>query len=198
MNLKGKGGNFEKPEPGPFAAVCVRVIDLGTQKASWQGKEKMSHKILVSWEVDQKMKDGRPFMLSKQYTVSLMETANLRADLESWRGRPFTQEEIDTFTEKNILGKPCLLTLVPSKDGKYINIGNVTGLPKGMTSPGQVNPSTSLSLDPEEFDQAVFDSLGDTIKAKIMLSPEWKVLKGDNGEHMQDDGSAQEPPEVCF
>jgi hypothetical protein len=196
MNLKGKGGNFEKPEPGLFAAVCIQVVDMGTQESEYQGKKKHQRKILVTWEIDQKMKDGRPFLSRKQYTVSLMETANLRADLESWRGRPFTQEEIDTFTEKNILGKPCLLTLVPSKDGKYINIGNVTGLPKGMTAPVQVNPSTSLSLEASEFDQSVFDTLGDTIKAKIMLSPEWKILKGDNGEHVPTDegGPAEEVP----
>jgi hypothetical protein len=194
MNFKGKGGDYEKPELGSFAAICYKIIDLGTQDVLWQGQKKRQHKILVSWELSQKMKDGRPFSVSRAYTVSLHEKAGLRKDLEAWRGKKFTTEELDMFNEKKILGRPCLLTLVSSADGQYVNIGNVTALPSAMPAPAQVNPSTFLSLEKEEFNQAVFDALSDKLKAKIMLSPEWRELKGIKEEPEHDDipGDAQD------
>lgn len=178
MNFKGKGGDYEQPELGSFAAICFRVLDLGTQDILWQGQKKRQHKVLISWELSQKMKDGRPFTIAKKYTLSLAEAAALRKDLESWRGKKFTPDEIETFSEKNILGKPCLITLVSSKDGQYVNVGNVTAVPSGLPVPSQVNPSVFLSLQKEEFDQKVFDALTDKMKATIMLSPEWHELKG--------------------
>lgn len=199
MNFKGKAGNYEKPELGSFAAICVRILDLGTQDVvDFQGKKKLMHKVLVSWELDQKMKDGKPFIISKKYTVSLHEKANLRKDLESWRGREFTPEEVDAFTEKSILGKACLISLVASKDGNYVNVGGVTSLPKGMVPPVQVNPSVFLSLDPNEFSQAVFDGLSDKMKATIMLSPEWMELKGEKHEGPVQEEEPSATEEVPF
>jgi hypothetical protein len=186
MNFKGKGEDFEKPSVGPVAAICYRVIDLGTQEGDYKGTKTKYRKILVSWEINEKMSDGRPFSISKRYTVSLAETSQLRKDLEAWRGKAFTEDEMNMFTEKNIVGKPCLLNLTASEDGKYINVKGISGVPKGMEIPAQVNPSLSFSLEEGEFSQAVFDTLTDKTKATIMLSPEWAKLKGsptqDHGE----------------
>lgn len=192
MNFKGKGGEYENPELGAFSAICYKVIDLGTQDVVWQGSKKRQHKALISWELSQKMKDGRPFAISKKYTVSLAENAALRKDLEAWRGKKFSQEELDTFTEKSILSKPCLLTLVSSKDGQYVNVGNVTVLPAGMPVSPQINPNVFLSLQKEEFDQKVFDGLSDKLKAQIMLSPEWHELKGTKLNSHEDAPSEEE------
>jgi hypothetical protein len=71
---------------------------------------------------------GKPFTVSKFYTASLGEKANLRADLKNWRGRDFTDEELAGFEAKNILGKPCMLSVVETEsEGKtYSNIANNT------------------------------------------------------------------------
>lgn len=79
---------FELAPAGTHIAVCYRVIDLGTQETTFKGEVKHQHKILISWEIpDEKMKDGRPFTIGKRYTWSMSEKANLRNDLESWRGK---------------------------------------------------------------------------------------------------------------
>ena len=106
------------------------------------------------------MQDGRPFSISKEYTASIGEKANLRKDLEAWRGRPFSSEELRNFSLENVLGAPCLLGVVhkPSKDGAkvYANVGSIMALPKGMPSPELVNPAVKFDIG--TFDQKVFES----------------------------------------
>jgi hypothetical protein len=98
--------------------------------------------------------------------------------LESWRGRPFTQEELNGFSLENVLGAPCMLSVVhkPSKDGTkmYANVGSVVALPKGMVCPELFNPA--VKFDISEFDEAVFNSFPDWLRAKILLS---KEMEGD-------------------
>src|ERR1700761_9067656 len=105
---KNGGGDFELPPADQYAAVCYRVIDYGTQQTEWQGAVKHKRLILISWELDCKMSDDRPFTVSKRYTLSLHEKADLRKDLESWRGRPFTIEEEEGFDVSKLIGAPCL------------------------------------------------------------------------------------------
>lgn len=164
------GGDFENPEPGTYAATCFRVIDLGTQTSEYQGKSNTRRQVLLSWELDELMSDGRPFMVSKFYTLSLGEKANLRHDLEGWRGRAFTKEELQGFPIKKLLGVPCLLSLSLNERNK-IKVASVAKLPKQMDPPEQRNESLYFSL--EEFDQAAFDSLGEWVRKIIMQSPEF-------------------------
>src|SRR5262245_51935946 len=110
---KPTGGDFTPPPAGTHAAICYRLVDLGTQMGEYKGQPKEQHKIVVSWElVDENMDDGKPFSIHQRYTFSLHEKAKLRADLESWRGRTFTEEELNAFDLENLLGKPCLVSIV--------------------------------------------------------------------------------------
>ena len=122
-------------------ARCYRIVDLGTQKTEYLGQVKYLHKIMVAWELHGtddngqpiKMNDGRPFSIFKNYTLSWSEKANLRLDLQSWRGKPFTPEEMRRFDLKNILGAWCMLNIIeePSKTGNkiYSNVDGVTPVP---------------------------------------------------------------------
>ena len=47
---------------------------------------------------------GRRFDVARVYTLSLHERAALRKDLESWRGRKFTEMELDGFDLEKLLG----------------------------------------------------------------------------------------------
>lgn len=183
VSAKGDGAGFEQPPVGMHIARCIKVVDLGTQKVEWQGKAKLQRKGFIGWELlgDQRMADGRPFMTSKRYTMSLSEKAALRADLESWRGRSFTAAELEGFDLKNVLGKPCMLNLVTSDDGKYVNIKAITPLPASLTAPQAENETVLFSLD--DFEQDVFDSLGDKVKATIMLSPEYQAIVNPGDAH---------------
>jgi hypothetical protein len=158
------GGDFELAPEGNHVAVCYMVVDLGVQQTSFGEK----HKILIGWElVNEPMKDGRPFVISQQYTASLSEKANLRRDLESWRGRKFTKEELDGFDVSNVVGVPCMISVVHSEsnDKHYANVGSVAGLPKGMDKPTAENKIVAYSLETDE--QAMYDLLPGWIQNKI-------------------------------
>jgi hypothetical protein len=169
------GGEFQQPPVGTHLGICIKVIDLGTQDGSYQGKPTSKRQCLISFELPNELMDdeheGKPFVASKFYTASLNEKANLRHDLENWRGRAFTAEELLGFDSKNILGKACMLSLTENDKGK-VRITGVMAVPKGMPTPAAVNPKSYFSLD--EFDAAVFESLSDGIKKMIVASPEYK------------------------
>lgn len=191
---KSSGKDFAPAPEGVHTVRCYRIIDLGTQEVNWQGKLKQQHKILVNWEITNELQeDGRPFMISKKYTLSLGENAGLRKDLQAWRGRAFTPAELEGFDIKNLLGKPCMLNVVhESKDGKtYANIGSMMPLPGGMIAPKLVNPEVFFSLN--DFDASVFEGLSDGIKAMITKSPEYQEQQAGYGA-----GTSQGTPSGNF
>lgn len=186
--VEDKGGNFERCPPGMHLARCYRIIDLGTQKSEYMGQVKYLHKVMLGWEIHGsddrgkpvKMNDGRPFAIFKNYTLSWGENANLRKDLQSWRGRPFSPEEMRRFDLKNILGAWCMLNIIerPGQDGKtYTNVSGVTPVPAMIKQgglPQGINPTELFNLT--EPDMAMFETFSDNLKAKIKSSPEWQKL----------------------
>lgn len=174
------GGDFEQPPAGTHVARCIKMIDIGTQKGEYQGKANSKRQVIIGFELPTELLTegdyaGKPFTVSKFYTASLSEKANLRKDLANWRGRDFTQQELLGFDSKNILGKTCLLSLTPNDKNK-VRITGIMSLPKGTQVPDQINPSVYFSLEPGEFDRAVFDKLSDGIKKFITLSPEFESV----------------------
>jgi hypothetical protein len=170
----GGGGDFEQCPAGSFAARCYQIIDLGHQTFEWKGEAKVAPKVRITWELNEMMQDGRPFSISREYTAYIGDKANLRKDLEAWRGRPFTTAELGNFSLENVLGAPCLLGVVhkPSKDGSkvYANVGSIMALPKGMACPELVNPAVKFDIG--TFDQKVFDGLSSYVQKKILMSKE--------------------------
>jgi hypothetical protein len=140
---------------GMHIARAYGLFDLGTHYD--EKFDKSRREVVIVWEIAAERievdRDGKktnlPRAISKRYTLSLHEKARLRADLESWRGRPFTGEELAGFEMKTILGKPCLLNITHTKkeDRTFANIGAITPLMKGMTAPPQENPSAFFSFD---------------------------------------------------
>jgi len=187
--VKESGGNFESTPPGMHLARCYRIVDLGTQKSEYMGQVKYLHKIMLGWEIHTtkddgttlKMRDGRPFAMFKNYTLSWSEKANLRVDLQSWRGRPFTAEEMRSFDLETILGAWCLLNVIerPGKDGKmYVNIDSVTPVPSMMKKAGLPEGVNKLEMfNLETPDMAMFESFSDNLKVKILASPEWQKIQ---------------------
>jgi hypothetical protein len=177
---KDAGGDFELTPAGTHLAICYMVADLGHQETSYG----MKPKIVIGWELPAElMTDGRPFGASQIYTLSLSEKANLRKDLEAWRGRPFTDAELDGFDVKNVLGKPCTLTIVHNKNGDktYANIASVAGVMKGMQVPERVNDLLYFNMD--EPDRAVLQRLPKWVQTKIAAAhdaPEPATAGGDD------------------
>jgi hypothetical protein len=146
-NSESKFAKLPLPEAGTTQAVCCAVWDLGLQLSSFKnedGSDKYQHKIIIAWEVTQKIDapeseyHGKPYMLNKKYTLSLGEKANLRKDLESWRGIPFTKEQLDNgFDIEKVYGANCLIGIKHEPDRidpkkVYANVTAILPLPKGM------------------------------------------------------------------
>jgi hypothetical protein len=131
---KATGGNFIPAPEGTHSAVCVDVVDLGLLEVKWKNELKIQHKVKVVWQIDEDMQDGKPFLVSKRYTLSLHEKAALRKDLEAWRGRAFTEEELKGFDVENVLGVPCLLNIIHNgaSGTVYANVTGLMKLPKSM------------------------------------------------------------------
>lgn len=175
-------GNFQPAPAGTHVARCVGIIDLGTQKNEWQGQVKLQPQVIVRWELPFEpiqTEDGpKPHIVQRYYTNSLSEKANLRADLEAWRGKPFTTEELMRFDLMAVLGKPCTVTVVHNDKGKAV-VKGVGGLTKGTTCPPAFNPPLAFWLTPpEDFKMEVFEKLPKGFQDQIMKSPEWAEVTG--------------------
>lgn len=173
------------PAPeGAHPARLVRIVDLGTQVSHFQDKEIIARKLSLAWELytDPKMEDGRPFMVSERYTMSLNEKATLHKMLAGWLGKEFQDAaKAGCFDFSKLLGRPCLVTVNhgTSKTGStFAKIGGVTVLPKALASvmEPQVNPS--LLFDLSAFDQAIYDSLPPWQREEIAKSPEYAAATG--------------------
>jgi len=170
------------------------MIEIGTVKEEYKGEPKLQYKVRLGWELPTELrvfKEERgeePMVISKTYTLSLHEKANLRKDLESWRGKAFTEEEAKNFDITNLLGVPCMLNILhkPSKDGSkmYERIAGITTLMKGYEAPKQINPILRLEFD--NWNQQVFDRLPDFIQNDIKSSPEYQKMMEPNNTNIQE------------
>lgn len=161
---KASGANYIPAPAGTHIAVCVDVVDLGMLEVTFSGKKKTQHKIRIVWQIDEDRDDGKPFQVNRRYTLSLHEKAGLRKDLESWRGRPFTEEELAGFDVETVIGAGCMLSVIHStKDGStYANVSSVMKLHKGMQAPSQREYVRVIDRDPaQEAEGAPFGEIAD-------------------------------------
>lgn len=175
------GGDFVLVPEGTHPGRCYRVIDLGTQDGTFGGEPTRKHLVMLTWELPSKlMDDGRPMSASKRYTFSSHEKANLRKDLESWRGRRFEQKDFGPggFEIKNVLNAACLLTITHAikPTTTYANVDGVAKLVDGMQVPPLVNAPLFLGLTPDTWDQAVFAQLSEKLQEMIRKAPEFQQL----------------------
>lgn len=176
MKFNGDTPDFENPQPGPHAAVCVRIIDLGTQPNNYNGQEsEPKRKLRVFWELSDKMGDGRPFLMMKQYTTSLHKKATFRKDLESWTAIKLTEGQIAKFQPDVLLGKSCMLSLIEAKDGSgKVFVDTIMKLLPSIPPPTPAGKLVFFDLD--NFNQETFDGLSDKHKMTIMQSPEYRKI----------------------
>lgn len=113
---------FTPAPEGLHQAVCVDVVELGVVKGPYGDKEKVE----IIWQIDLTNEDtDRRFEVRKWYTLSLHEKANLRKDMECWRGRKFTKDELAGFDLEKLIGANCQLQVIHNitDEGKvYANV----------------------------------------------------------------------------
>ena len=184
--------SFTPVPAGMHLARCYRIIDTGTQRTEYQGKEKWSRKIMVQFEVHSEDVDGTPLVtekgepmsISKNFTASLAEKAVLRQELENWRSRAFTADELNGFQLKNVLGAWAMLSIVKEKgnDGnEYTNISSINPVSSQIKKAGLPEPHNELKIfDLEDPDMVMFETFGNKLKEKIQGTPEWQERQGGN------------------
>lgn len=188
---ENKGGNFEVVAAGNHLARCYSMVQIGTiHDETFDTKR---HLVRITWELPLKKKvfkpenGERPFSISKEYTLSMNEKANLRQDLESWRGKGFTENEAKAFDITKLLGKACMLNVIHKQNRKgntYAVISSITPIPEGMTCPAQINPTFELSYS--DWSDSKFNSLPDFIKERMQQTPEFQSMLSGGGEVLAD------------
>ncbi|QKS31325.1 MAG: hypothetical protein HT579_21785 [Candidatus Accumulibacter similis] len=178
---------FELPPAGAHAARCSRIIDLGTQKSTFEGESRSQRKVLITWELAEHRGDGTPFVISRRFGLSLNEKAALRQFLVAWRGRQFTDDELQAFDLRRLAGAPCLLNLVAvERNGKeYRNVVAVSPLPRGMVAPGLVADPIVFEIEDERA-ESILEQLSEGLQATITASPEWQARKAPPGAILAD------------
>jgi hypothetical protein len=111
--------DFTPCPEGLWPAVAGDIVDLGMVATQWGEK----HKVQIRWfaAAEPRRNDGKPYMVSKKYTLSLHEKASLRQMLEVWRGKKFTEDELDGFDLETLIGVQCQIQVAHGQgdEGPY-------------------------------------------------------------------------------
>jgi hypothetical protein len=168
--------NIPPLDSGIYPAVCVWIVDLGEQRS--EKFNKFQRKLLFGFEIigeDIERGNGpEPRMLSRMFTASLNEKAALRQMLVSWRGKAFTEDDLEVFDVGSMLGESAQVQVLVNDDGRN-DIQNIIPLSRGMKA--QI-PRMELVLfdldDPDSY--GALEKLPDWIREKIEKSTEWAQL----------------------
>ena len=193
MGITAKGVSTAPKEivpAGTHLARCYSMIHVGTVKWEWQGEVKHTDKVRITFELPNEKRvfneeaGEMPMVISQEYSLTLHEKSNLRKDLETWRGKAFSEQEIQGFDICNLLGASCYLSIVHSdtKTGTtFAKIGGISKLPKGVECPEQINPTFVFNYE-DRFNQDWVDNIAPQFLSDMIKStPEYQnKTKNDN------------------
>ena len=197
------GGDFPKLEPGIYHGTCYSIIDLGESDQEYKGVVSKKKRIHLGFEITEAVdpstnivmtEDGRPFGAFKTYTASTSELSTLRKHVESWRGKSYTDEEVNSFDITQMIGCTVKIEIGLTKKSDFGEGGNPKivalreprdGIKKVETHndivlfdiddycdefTGNSSPKSKAMCD-------VFESLADWHKSDIEASYQWMVAK---------------------
>ena len=188
-------------EAGAYRASCYAIVMLGTTYSTYYNKNQT--KILFMWELpDERIViDGEdlPRAISETYTLSLNEKASLRKMLESWRGKPFSPEELQGFSLSKVLGAPCMVSTVQAEKNngdKFAKVSAISKLPKIMVKPDKIeNPLVIFDISNPNCPLSEMSKLPEWVQKRIMESNEYKertsneiVSSPEDYEEISEDG----------
>jgi hypothetical protein len=165
--------NFKPVPAGTHAAICVSIVNMGIQNDSKFGPRR---KIYFRWELPGEQTSWRdkqgnehhgPMTIGKSYTYSLNEKSTLCQDLESWRGKLFTDAERKAGVDvSDFLGKSCILGIVHkgSGDKVFADVKTVMGAPPSVKLRAS---GTLIAYDADDHDPELFALLPSWLQQKI-------------------------------
>lgn len=172
---------------GIYLARCYGIIDLGTQKTTHLGRTKHLNEVMLQFELHGVGEaggqlftaKGKPMLISKSFALSLAEKASLRKDIQTWRGRKFTPDELRGFQLKSVLGEWALISVVNAMDQNghdCTSIATIMPVPPQVRQSGLPAGQNKLQIFvSEDPDIELFDSFSESLKEKIRKSPQWQM-----------------------
>ncbi len=154
---------------GRHRAVCSAIVSLGHQENFGSVKQKLVMRFefpdlrVACEENGEKISEPRVKWIF--YTVSLHSKANLRQDLERWRGRGFSKEELEGFDVMNVLGQDCHITIIHDHSGDRIR-DRITSISKIIGDDENLKPELEI-IRYTEVENEQWEILDDWIKEKI-------------------------------
>ena len=133
-----------------YAARCYMLVELGTHTAEYKNQKggvdvRKVRKVRIGFEIPGKTADfgkghQEPYVVSRDYTASFggpNKPSNLLKDVQAWRGKPFTADEIKNgFDLDKLYGVNCYIGIKHEQDRNdptkvYANVTAILPLPKG-------------------------------------------------------------------
>ena len=179
--VTGNNGTKKEIVPsGTHIARCYSMIHIGTVEWEYNGEIKYTNKIRITFELPHEIREfsgeDKPMVISKEYTMSLHEKSNLRRDLEGWRGKSFSNQELSSFDVTDILGSPCNVSIIhkTSKSGnEFAQIGSISAITKGSKCPEPFNPNFIFNYY-DNFDEEWLEKQPNWVQAEIASTEEYK------------------------
>lgn len=172
---------YENVPQGTHIARCYSMIHIGTVEWEYMGEVKNTDKVRIAFELPNEMRDyndrNLPMAIEKEYTLSMYEQANLRKDLECWRGKAFTDQEAREFDITKLLGVSCQISVVhkiSKKGSTYATISAITPLVKGAVAPDQINNSFQFNYNDDFNTEWLDEECPKWIAETIKSTPEYK------------------------
>lgn len=161
MAISTEKPKFEVIEEGTYPAVCVAVVDLGTQRVTFGQNAYDQHKVYLAFELAEKDGQGRPFLIASDYALVTSGKSRLRPLIAGLFGKEAA--ETDKFDVAKFRGMPCLLTVAhhETASGRTVaQINSISRVPKGQ------------KVEPPEHRSFVYE-IGQGVEQPLYGLPDW-------------------------
>ena len=179
LKIKSKQAVAIPPmEAGTYPCVCIGIVDLGEQHNTMWNKYEDRVLLLMEFPDETVDVDGeqKPRWLSREFSASMHDKANLAQFIAQWRGVALTEEEKkEGFDLRKMLGEPGLasVSLEDGKDGKQYNrLNGMMGIPKRMLPPVAV--SELLWFDMDQWDDEMLRKLPGWVQDRVKKSTQYQ------------------------
>lgn len=181
------GGSFFLPPSGTHLGLILAIIDLGTQiKQFGQNppKEMRSLRIIFELHGDKcRIDTGAPSTLGKSMGANPAPSSFFKTIIESAMKRVYTDLELAELNLEELLGKNLLVAILhkdkKSRPGeKSAEIKAVMPMIDGVPEIVPYGHPYCFSLNPEEYNEALYNYLPGWLRDEVAKSPEWRALRG--------------------
>ena len=168
MIIQETSGGGELPPKKVQSAVCVAVIDVGEAYGippDDTGRRMVpsinpaqpdpKQKVRFIFESEEKMEDGRPFQLTRQFNVTMSDQGYLKPFLDGW-GVELVRAGGGIDLEASCVGKTAMANVTHDKDRNdperiWANLSTVMPSDMELQPSGEFNKADYLKKAAEKF-----------------------------------------------